>query len=239
MEESRAKKKTMEILLEDLERKTSEYESENQRLGTILERCGVSEDRLSAEGQSALHIVAQVAGELSVKDTSETSFVLGLSNLRKRQSHTACQLKLAELEAKDLKEKRRTLQATKNTIAETLKREKVNRQNSRTVAEESEKKREFLLQKSKQYSRQIDALKKQLQSLGYDPAITHQALMKQANDIDAKKARLESVEQQLSAYRDLPLDLEMAKLKVEEARKELSDLREELSQKIDQHHATT
>ena len=41
----------------------------------------------------------------------------------------------------------------------TLKREKGNRQNSRTVAEESEKKREFLLQKSKQYSRQIDALK--------------------------------------------------------------------------------
>jgi hypothetical protein len=62
--------------------------------------------------------VAQVAGELSVKDTSETSFVLGLSNLRKRQSHTACQLKLAELEAKDLEEKRQTLQATKNTIAE-------------------------------------------------------------------------------------------------------------------------
>jgi hypothetical protein len=29
MEESRAKKKTMEILLEDLERKTSEYESES------------------------------------------------------------------------------------------------------------------------------------------------------------------------------------------------------------------
>ena len=43
-----------------------------KRLSAILERCGVSEDKLSADGRSALDTIAQVAGELNIRDTSKT-----------------------------------------------------------------------------------------------------------------------------------------------------------------------
>ncbi|XP_039589318.1 HAUS augmin-like complex subunit 1 isoform X2 [Passer montanus] len=100
-------------------------------------------------------------------------------------------------------------------------------------AEIHSKNLKFLEDKSKDMKIRIRDAENELVARGLDKSLTHEALMKSSEELAALHKKMEPLKMELASYLDLPPSILLAQVKVEEAKRELKVLDEELSREIE------
>ncbi|XP_031566759.1 HAUS augmin-like complex subunit 1 [Actinia tenebrosa] len=225
-----------EIVIEDMVQKTAEYDFEAQRISRILNDVGITLTSLSQSGSHSIKTLSEVSLLLGLKDCSSSSLMLGIAN-------QSCALDaILDERAEEKRVYSRLLAKTKSSLvkANTLQRalETLEEQHTlqKPILDKRSQETGFLQSKAKEYQRIVKELEEYQKSLGLESSIFHENLVKKAEDINLLKEKSKPLKNKLESYQNLPPDLSLAKVKVEEAKRELARLEQQLSSNIDMLH---
>ncbi|KAM7023587.1 HAUS augmin-like complex subunit 1 isoform 2-T2 [Acridotheres tristis] len=228
MECNEERDRDVTLLIEDMKDQTAKYEAETEYWQYILgERLGLSEDSLSQEGTADLTDLVESAMELEVEDTSLTSDMT--SELYKTKSKN----EEMELKLKTLTKKLTSALRMEKHLEEDIKKLKESQEVEKAKAEIRSKNLKFLEDKSKDLKIKIKEAEGELLDMGLDQSLTHEALVKSSEELAALKKEIEPLKRELKSYYDLPLSIPLARVIVEEARKELKAVDEELTRRLE------
>lgn len=102
---------------------------------------------------------------------------------------------------------------------------------------QSEKKLAFMKEKQKEYARTIDKYEALLNKTGANSKeISHESIVQTKRDLEAMEETLAPLKAKLEGYQELPANLDLAKVKVAEAQKELEELSHQLTKEISMLH---
>ncbi|XP_046854163.1 HAUS augmin-like complex subunit 1 [Xenia sp. Carnegie-2017] len=228
------KDKAFETIMEELIQRKEEYKHESARLHKITAAVGLS--NLPESSQASVEILANTALNLNLKDTTMSSYILGINNLLRERHLIKKQMKESKYSMKKL------LRATKKALLQynTLKRAYEILENEISLQEPLLKQRrnetDFLKQKSSEYEQQLHHLQSILINVNLKPDLFHKALERKYEDILKVEDELKPLKTKLDNYHSLPPNMSLAKVKLEEARIELETLEEQLTKDIEQIH---
>ncbi|ESO08727.1 hypothetical protein HELRODRAFT_168641 [Helobdella robusta] len=97
-------------------------------------------------------------------------------------------------------------------------------------------KAKFFHQKLSGYDKTIRRLKSELTDAELSSSLYHSALVQKSKDLQAKRDELNAVKQKLNAFHSLSPDSKLAKVELEEAKRELESIEKKLSSHIDFIH---
>ncbi|KJE95870.1 hypothetical protein CAOG_06273 [Capsaspora owczarzaki ATCC 30864] len=216
-------------LAADLALKSQEYQAEATRVQELLALHGLDKSRLSDQTHANVRSLARLASLLHVNDTSLASLYCALSDLsastfdewdgelqRQRRAQTMHEQVTSSLSR--LSELRRTL-------AELDQAETANVE----IVERRQQERTFYNNKAAEYQASIAKLQQQ-HPLASEPSIRHAAIMAESEAVKQIIDELTAIRTTLDTFQKLPPDFTMAKLKIEEARRELSRLEQAVTQ---------
>ncbi|XP_020914358.1 HAUS augmin-like complex subunit 1 isoform X2 [Exaiptasia diaphana] len=204
-----------EIVAEDMRQKAVEYDLEAQRMQKVLDYLGLSLSSLSQSGDHSIKILSDIALLLGLKDCTSSSLLLGIIN----QSRTLN--KVLDDRAEESSIYSKLISKTKSALvqANSLQRtfESLEEQHTlhKPVLEKRSHETEFFHNKAKQYHK----------------------IVREAEDVNYLKEKSKPLKDKLEIYQDLPPDLSLAKVKVEEAKLQLARLEEQLSSNINMLHS--
>ncbi|KAM7023586.1 HAUS augmin-like complex subunit 1 isoform 1-T1 [Acridotheres tristis] len=234
MECNEERDRDVTLLIEDMKDQTAKYEAETEYWQYILgERLGLSEDSLSQEGTADLTDLVESAMELEVEDTSLTSFFCAISDMTSELYKTKSKNEEMELKLKTLTKKLTSALRMEKHLEEDIKKLKESQEVEKAKAEIRSKNLKFLEDKSKDLKIKIKEAEGELLDMGLDQSLTHEALVKSSEELAALKKEIEPLKRELKSYYDLPLSIPLARVIVEEARKELKAVDEELTRRLE------
>jgi HAUS augmin-like complex subunit 1 len=232
----RERERRVEAVVDDLEQKTREYAAETERLRSVQDWVGVSMPGLSETAQRCVQSVAGTAVALGARHCSDTSLCLSLTGLLERQATLTARESKMQRESERREEELRHAIITQATQKQALAEFSQQLSAEAGSVNHQKKNAEFFAKKSSQYQKLITSLKSELQQAGYSETLSHAALQQTSMEIEELQAKLEPLRAQLSSYQGLPPDLDLAKVKVEAARRQLVRLEVELSRCLDLVH---
>uniref|UniRef100_A0A8C4R7G2 HAUS augmin-like complex subunit 1 n=1 Tax=Eptatretus burgeri TaxID=7764 RepID=A0A8C4R7G2_EPTBU len=100
--------------------------------------------------------------------------------------------------------------------------------------EKEQKQTEFLNCKTSNYKEQITAAKEQLTSRNMDPSLFHESLLTLLQELSKLTKDIVPLKAKLQSFQDIPPNLMLARVKVEEARRELEALEKEVEMDFSQ-----
>lgn len=231
-----ANEKRTELVIQDMEQKTAEYSEEALRLHSILEGLSCSLEQTSPEIQGYVDSLASIASLLNLKDCSDTSYCLALTELSQDMAAGAVRMQKVSAEVEKEQEDLRTALLKdanhSRVVSELAEKETTDAPELAKQAKETQ----FLEQKSEQYSRTIKSLQEELITSGYSDDVSHRALQHLAKEVEGLQREIAPLKDQVTHYQHLPPDLALARLKVEETKQELAKLDTELNRSIDLIH---
>lgn len=220
----------VDFLIQDAAHYTEEYKQQGLQLQRVLDDVGI--DTAQIEPRSSIHActsaMVSLASTLQLKDTQNSSFFVGINELR-QESDRLEQQQIAERQVlKDLMAK--TTQVVQR-IAE-LKRVLEQLEEQSLVAQHTTSTRSaqisYLSDKAAEYQETLDNSRK----ISVDPEITHEFLLAESSRLSELRTLTNHVNEVLASHKDLPPDISLAKLRIEEARAKLVVLEENLSSKL-------
>ncbi|CAI8009445.1 HAUS augmin-like complex subunit 1 [Geodia barretti] len=213
---SREKERRLKTIVEDTEQKAHEYEAESERLERVVEWVGVGMSDLSE---------------------SATSLCLALSELLERQAAVSVREGEVERERERREEELRHSVVTQATQKQALTEFSQQLSSDTKSVTNQKKSAEFFAKKSNQYQKLISSMKAELQQAGYTDNLSHAALLQTARRYRIWSHNLSLSRHSSPASRDCHLyDLDLAKVKVEGAKRQLVRLEVELSRCLDLVH---
>jgi len=221
------------IILEDLQQKTEEYHVEADRITGILKQLGLGPEALSQSGSISLQTITRLATLLELKDTSDTSLLLGWTALSERKLRLSESQRSEERLTQNLLEKTKTALMKSNELHKVL--EGLEQQAIKQAPAQADKVKNsrFLEKKAEHYRNQVRKLQVELNQTGMDRSLFHRKLVKRADELEQLKKKLQPMRAKLDSYQDLPPDVSLAKVKVEEAKAELAVIEAELTKHMD------
>lgn len=226
----------MQLIIEDLRQKADEYNGEGRRLEKILRSIGLTSTSLSQSGVMSQRTLVNLALLLQIKDSSESSYMLGLEKLQDELYKTEDCRQMEQRTTEKLIDKTKTAILKYNSLKKAL---EVLEQQSDSQHPETEKRAKttgFLHSKSKEYKNSIHHYQNLLSKSGVDPALYHGELVKTSEELKALEEQLAPKRSKLQTYHSLPPDVSLTKVKVEELKQKLVSMEAELSKKIDLMH---
>eukprot|EP01094_Clydonella_sp_ATCC50884_P011271 TRINITY_DN2107_c0_g1_i1.p1 TRINITY_DN2107_c0_g1~~TRINITY_DN2107_c0_g1_i1.p1 ORF type:complete len:263 (-),score=83.35 TRINITY_DN2107_c0_g1_i1:1151-1903(-) len=201
---------------------------EEARLSSI----GLGAQHLSVPGLMHLHQLTSLAIELNIADPRLHSYASALYDLGAREWEAALELERLQSSA----DRYMALSAHMVTELERVRR-------IRAVAEEQHASNEatlkshaanlpYFVSKSKEYLRQINDMKGELQQSGARPHLLHHQLVAIADEIGELDAAMAPGKATLAAYKDLPPDISLARVKLEQEKQRLARLEQQLQEQI-------
>ncbi|KAK2138950.1 hypothetical protein LSH36_2191g00002 [Paralvinella palmiformis] len=221
MKRNQKQEKVISFVIDDLRQKAAEYSMEATRIGNVLSNIGLSCGSLSKSGTASLSTLVNMALVLHTKDASDTSLMLAISELyltRFRQSESQS---LEEKVLSELLAKTKTAFLKDSMLKKTLQGLDDDARQQDPEIEKKAKQAAFLRAKSKEYRKVINQLQEKLKSSGVDSTLYHSTLLRRSEELQTSRDKLHSLRAKLDSYQSLPPDLALAKVKVEEARREL------------------
>ncbi|PKU30112.1 haus augmin-like complex subunit 1 [Limosa lapponica baueri] len=189
------------------------------------------------ESDAALQIenMKQEAAEYEAKEelTLFTSFFCAINDMTSELYATESKNRETEWELTSMKEKLTAAMSLEQQLKEDLKNTEEYLEAEKLKARLRSQKIEFLKNKSKDLVIRIKAAEEQLAASGLDPLLTHESLVNLSEEVAKLQEETVYWKKQLVAYLDLPLSIPLAKVKVEEAKRELNAVEEELSKEIE------
>ncbi|XP_003725805.1 HAUS augmin-like complex subunit 1 [Strongylocentrotus purpuratus] len=225
-----------QILIDDLNDKTTEYHGEEKRLSSIVENVGLSPSSLSQSGNVSLRTLTNVAQTLQLQVTSASNYYLAMMNLTrelvaledKRQEENLSNQKLFN-KTKIAMIKTESLKKAMVSLEEQAKEEG-------PKLEDRMRQTGFYHSKSREYDNQLESLEVKLRETGVEPSLYHQSLVALSQELESLDTRLSPLKAKLDSYQNLPPNVPLAKVKIEEAKRQLMAMEAELSRNIDMMH---
>ncbi|XP_033634493.1 HAUS augmin-like complex subunit 1 [Asterias rubens] len=222
-----------QIVMEDCQQKTEEYHAEAVRLAGILQSVGLSATSLSQSGNVSLRTLASVAQTLGIKDASTSSYLLATMEM----SRVAMETDEARQKEKRLSEqlftKTKAALIKCNTLKKALQALEDQAEYQGPELEKKGQQAGVLNSKAREYTSQLHQLQAQLDQSSVEPSLYHQSLVKLSEELAALNTELAPLKSKLDSYHNLPPDVSLARVKIEEAKRELGRMEAELSRNID------
>ncbi|XP_022104709.1 HAUS augmin-like complex subunit 1 isoform X2 [Acanthaster planci] len=225
-----------QIVTEDAWQKTEEYNTEAIRLAGILQSVGLSATSLSQSGNVSLRTLASVAGTLEVKDASTSSYLLAMMEMSKVAMETEEARQQEKRLSEQLFSKTKAALIKCNTLRKALQALEEQAEFQGPELEKKNQQAGVLNSKAKEYQAQLHQLQMQLERNNVEPSLYHQSLVKLSEELVALNAKLAPLKSKLDSYHNLPPDISLAKVRIEEAKRELGKMEAELSRNIDMMH---
>ncbi|XP_014804863.1 PREDICTED: HAUS augmin-like complex subunit 1 [Calidris pugnax] len=222
------------LLIENMKQKAEEYEEKTEYLEALLrEALGLSPHSLSSQGMGYLDVLVASAMALKTKDTSLASFFCAINNMTSELYAVESKNKEMAEELMSMREEMSAVLALEEQLKEDFKKTEEYLKGENHKSHHQYKNMEFLKNKSKDLAVRIKAAEEQLLASGFDPSLTHESLMNLSEEVAKLQKEIVDLKNKLAVYQDLPLSIPLAKVKVEEAKRELKALEEELSEDIE------
>lgn len=225
------------LSMDDLEQKRNEYASEANRIQNIISSVGLPLGSLSQSGSASVRILANTALILDLKDTKMSSYLLGINELSK-------ELQLSKKER--MRERHSSAKVLRKTKAALVKNDSLTKAYE-TLEEQMSlqepilnkrlKETGFLRQKAEEYQKHFDELQSYQKQVKLEPSLYHNALEKKYEDVLRLEEELKPLKSKLETYHSLPPDLSLVKVKLEEAKRELTALEKQLTKNIESMHS--
>ncbi|NWH83751.1 HAUS1 protein, partial [Aegithalos caudatus] len=214
--------KDIMLLIEDMKDWTTKYEAKAEYWQDILgEGLGLFVDSLPQEATTDLTDLVESAMELDVKDTSLTSFYSAISYMSSELYTTKSRNREMELKSKILTEKLTSALNLEKQSEQDVKNLEKSQEAEKVKAELTSKKMKFLGDKSKDLKIRIRDAEAELLARGLDQSMMHEPLEKLSKELAAMLKEIEPLKKEVASYHDLPPSIPLARVKVEEARREL------------------
>ncbi|TRZ10594.1 hypothetical protein HGM15179_016518 [Zosterops borbonicus] len=234
MECSEERDKDVMLLIEDMKDQATKYEAESEYWQDILqESMGLSVGALSQEATADLIDLVESAVELEVEDVSLISFYRAINYMSSELYKTKSKNEDMELKLKTLTKKLTSALTLEKQLEEEIKKLNESQEAEKAKAEIRSKNLKFLEDKSKDLKIRISDAEDELVAVGLDQSLMHEALMKSSEELAALLKEIEPLKKECASYHDLPLSIPLARVKVEEAKKELEALDKELTREIE------
>ncbi|KAM4878430.1 HAUS augmin-like complex subunit 1 isoform 2-T2 [Sylvia borin] len=234
MEYNEERDKDVMLLIEDMKDRATKYEAETEYWQDVLgESLGLSVDTLSEEATTDLNDLVESAVELEVEDTSLTSFYSAINHMSSELYKTKSKNEEMERKLTTLTKKLTLAVTLEKQLEEDIKKINESQEAEKSMAETESKNLTFLEYKSKDLKLKISHAEDELIAMGLEPSLVHEELVKSSEEVAALLKEIEPLKKELASYHDLPLSIPLAQVKVEEARKELKALDEELTREIE------
>ncbi|XP_043921247.1 HAUS augmin-like complex subunit 1 [Protopterus annectens] len=223
--------KDFSLVIEDLKQKTSEYALEaNYLQGLLLESAGLSFSSLSSNGCSYLNTMKDSALVLNLRDSSERRYLYAVEELEKECLTTEEKIQKLDQELTSLRcELTKTLVLEKSLDLKKTEEQQVVEQ---AKAENRIKNMEFLSAKSDDFRFKIRVAEEQLTASGFDKTLSHHSLVDLSEKLTTLRQEIRPLKKQLESYLDLTPNPSLAKVKIEEATRELAAVDAELDKKV-------
>ncbi|NXH98961.1 HAUS1 protein, partial [Pachycephala philippinensis] len=222
MECNEERDRDVSLLIEDMHDQTTKYEEEAKYWQDVLEESlGLSLDYLPEEATTDLNDLVESAMALDVEDTSLTSFYSAINHMSSELFKTRSENQEMELKLKNLMKKLISAQMMEKQLEEDIKKVEESQKAESAKAESRSKNLKFLEAKSEDLKIRIKDAENKLIARGLDQSLTHEALVKSSEELAALRKEIEPLKKEVESYYDLPPSIALARVMVEEAKKEL------------------
>ncbi|NWT08606.1 HAUS1 protein, partial [Vireo altiloquus] len=222
MEFNKERDRDVSLLIEDMKDQATKYEAEAKYWQDILgESLGLSLGDLSEEATMALNDLVESAMALEVEDTSLSSFYCAINYMSSELFKTKLKKEETELKLVNLTKKLDSALEMEKQLEEDIKKIIESQKAENAKAESRSKNLKFLEAKSEDLKIRIKDAEEKLIATGLDQSLTHEALAKSSEELSALLKEIEPLKKEVKSYHELPPSIVLARVTVEEARKEL------------------
>ncbi|XP_054253212.1 HAUS augmin-like complex subunit 1 [Indicator indicator] len=232
-EYNEAVEKNFALLIEDMKQSATEYEEKAKDLQSILRgRLAISLSNLSSEGLRNIDVLVNSAMTLDTKDTSLNSFFSAINDMTSELYETELKNREMELELSNMKKKLAAAVVWENQLEEDVKKSKEQMELDKLSVDRRRNNFDFLEKKTLDMNVRIMVAENKLAATGLDQSLTHEALMSLSEKVAEDQKELANLKSELEVYQDLSPSLSVAQVKVEEIKRELKALEEELTEEV-------
>mmetsp|Transcript_17899 Transcript_17899/g.27996 ORF Transcript_17899/g.27996 Transcript_17899/m.27996 type:complete len:285 (-) Transcript_17899:45-899(-) len=232
---NREKDEDISILKKDYELKTQEYEADGKRIQQTLEEMTIPLENFSHSGQETVRSTAKMCVILNTKDTRLNSLKMGVANLVADKTAVEDEVEeegeRLERGTKEMKSRLVLLSKLSSILSQCEEGSKVEGEGLALLQTIS-----YLNNKKKEYEESINSLSAEIERSGYRPQLSHTALVEMKEEEAKLRKEMEPREKEVKGYRELPPDVSLATLKVEETRRLLASLEKEIQAKLETMH---
>nr|XP_056703801.1 HAUS augmin-like complex subunit 1 [Euleptes europaea] len=222
------------LLIDDMKQKTVEYESDGNYLqGLLMESLNLSFTGLSNASTSYLNTLVDTAIALETKDTSLASFIPAINDLSSDVYAAESRNKDLEHELTTLRKKLTSALVLEKRLQDDLKKTEELLAVEKAKADSRTQNLKFLKDKSEDFKFRITAAEEQLTASGMDASLTHESLVSLSEKLAELKKQAAPLKKKLDSYLDLTPSPSLARVKIEEAKRELDALEAEFSTMVD------
>ncbi|XP_053263577.1 HAUS augmin-like complex subunit 1 [Podarcis raffonei] len=222
------------LLIEDMKQKAVEYESDGTYLQDLLtESLNLSFSNMSKGSTSYRNTLVDTALALETKDTSLASFIPAINDLTSELDAADSRNKEMELELSTLRKKLTSALVLEKRLQDDLKRTEELLVVEKAKADNRTQNMKFLKDKVEDFKFRIKAAEEQLSMCGMDASLTHESLVNLSENLAELKKQAVPLKKKLESYLDLTPSPSLARVKIEEAKRELEALEAEVSAKVD------
>ncbi|KAK2828346.1 hypothetical protein Q5P01_019380 [Channa striata] len=222
------------LLIEDMRQKTSEYQADGAHLqDVLLQGVGLSCASLSKPADDYLSALVDNAMVLGVRDTSLGSLMPAVNKLTNEFLEAEKSNRKLERELRALRKRlgatlvlRSKLQEDMNEIVKTQAVESAK-------VDERLLNMDFVTTKAKELRVRRERAEAQLVARNMDKSITHHAVVQLSEEVNTLKQEIIPLKKKLEPYMDLSPSPSLARVKIEEAKRELAALESQLEMNVD------
>jgi len=226
---SRQREVDVQLLTEDALELTAHYHHEADKLEDVLSTIGLSVDKLPPPARTNLMCLSSLALTLDTEDTSLASFYLSLQDLEDELQDVTKQREERQASLSSLLEKTRAAVARLNKLSKTLEEYQSSAEQRKQAVVERMSEVRYLQGKTAEAQATMQKLKEEISSSGVSTEITHSALIKLNAEWKAWHEKTGPLLESLKKYHQLPPDVTLAKIKIDDAKREVARLNQQIS----------
>jgi len=219
----------VQLLIEDAHEKAAHYKQEADKMESIMSTIGLSVDRLPPAGVASLASLASLALTLDTKDTSLASYYLSLQDLDEELHDVSKKREEQQASLSGLLEKTRLAVARLDKMSKTLLEYQGESEQQKQAMNERMSEVRYLQGKTAECHATMQKLKEEISASGVSNEITHSALVKLNKEWKVVHEKTEPLLESLKKYHQLPPDATLATIKIDDARREVARLNQQIS----------
>lgn len=234
VENSEMRCREVELLVQDHEQKAEEYNSEAAHLQEVLlEGVGLQPGAVSKPTADLLSVLEATAEGLKLKDTSLGSYLPAINKLTNDVTEAEKTDRRLQRELSTVRKKMTSTVVLRKKLQDDLMKITHIQQVEAATAEERLLNMDFMKDKSRDLACRNRIAQEKLDSRQMDDSFTHHAILQLSEKIAALKEETLPLKKKLEPYSDLSPSPALARVKIEEAKRELASLDAQLEQKVD------
>jgi len=239
-QKNQQRNKEMKVLIQDAQQKQEEYKAGSQYFSNILEDSfglgDISSHNSTTMGNlnNVVKSLAALSVELEMKDTELSSYYIRINDFLNECGESKELIKQQQKLLNGLRQKTTEALTRYNQLQKSAMLFEEQRQSQEKVLENRKRNLEYLESKSEEYKETLQKFEENLKLSGNLTGIEHSTLVKLGKELADLTKTLESKIATLHSYHQLPPDISLARIKLEEARNKFFQLEEQLDRNLNE-----